>query len=76
MKLKATKTIKAVIDRIEEEFAVLELEGKGEILWPIQFLPKGTKSGNILDIAISKNITAEKKQREKIKKLQKDLKNS
>ena len=57
--------IKAVVDRIEGKLAVLELEGKGEMVFPIKFLPKGTKPGNILDIIIAKNLSAEKKQREK-----------
>ena len=65
--------VKAVVDRIEGKLAVLELEGKGQILWPVRFLPKGMKPGNILDITITKNLSAEKKQREKIKRLQKKL---
>lgn len=65
--------VKAVVDRIEGKLAVLELEGKGEIVFPIKFLPKGTKPGNILDITITKNLASEKKQREKIKRLQKKL---
>ena len=76
MKTEDRKSIKAVVDRIEDKLAVLELEGKGEILWPVSFLPKGTKPGNILDITIVKNPTAEKIQREKIKKLQERLKSN
>lgn len=67
--------MRAVVDRIEGEIAVLELEGSGEILWPVKFLPKETKQGNILNIDISLNPEAEKKQREKIKKQQERLKN-
>lgn len=66
--------MRAVVDRIEGNLAVLEIEG-GEILWPVKFLPAGIKPGNILDINISLNPEAEKKQREKIKKLQERLKN-
>lgn len=67
--------MRAVVDRIEGNLAVLEIEGQGEIPWPLKFLPKGIKPGNILDINISLNPEAEKKQREKIKKLQEKLKN-
>lgn len=66
---------RAVVDRIEGKLAVLELEGKGQILWPVRFLPKKIKPGNILDITITKNLAAEKRQKEKIKKLQKRLTN-
>lgn len=45
---------RAVVDRIEGKLALLELEGKGQIIWPVKFLPKGTSPGNILDIAIKK----------------------
>lgn len=68
--------MKAVIDRIEGDLAVLEIEGKSEVIWPVKFLPSGIKPGNILDITISLNPEAEKKQREKIKKLQEKLKDA
>lgn len=68
--------MRAVVDRIEGNLAVLEIAGKIEITWPINLLPNGTKPGNILDINISLNPQAEKKQREKIKKLQDRLKNA
>lgn len=65
--------MKAVIDRIEEDLAVLELEGKHEVLWPLKLLPKGAKPGNILDINISLNLKAEQEQKEEVKKLQNKL---
>lgn len=67
--------MRAVIDRIEGRLAVLEIEGEGEVLWPVKFLPNGIKPGNILDIDISLNPEAEKRQRDKIKKLRERLKN-
>ncbi len=68
-------TIKAVIDRIEDNVAVLEIDHT-ELVLPLRILPKGSKEGNILNINISINSSDEKKQIEKIKKLQQKLKNS
>lgn len=68
--------VRAIVDRIEEDLAVLEIERKGEIIWPVKLLPNGIKPGNILEITISLNPQAEAKQREKIKKLQERLKES
>lgn len=65
--------MKAVIDRIEGKLVVLELEGKAEVIWPVEFLPKDIKSGNILNIDISLNKEEESKQRKKIINLQKKL---
>lgn len=65
--------IQAVIDRIEGEFAVLELAGKGEVIWPLNLLPKGIQPGNILDFGIELNLEAEKEQREKIQNMQNEL---
>lgn len=70
-----SKIVRAVVDRVEGALAVLELEGKGDIVWPIKFLPEDLRPGNILDITISLNQEAEKTQRDKIKKLQERLKN-
>ncbi len=65
--------VKAVVDRIEGKLALLEIAGKGEVLWPIKFLPKGTKPGNILDFRIGRNKQAEKTQKTKIKQLRQRL---
>lgn len=65
--------VKAVVDRIEGNLAILELAGKSEIIWPVTLLPKNIKSGSIIDIVITENIIAEKKQRDKIAKMQKRL---
>ena len=73
MKHKKQNTFRAVVDRIEGKYIILELEGKAEIIWPAKFLPKGIKPGNILDITFTKNIEAEKKQRKKIRNIQKRL---
>jgi len=70
----SVKTLKAVIDRIEEEMAVLEIEGSYELVIPIKFLPENVSAGNILEINISSNPSAEEAQREKIRKMQERLK--
>lgn len=67
--------MRAVIDRIEGNLAVLEIDGKTEIIFPLKFLPSGSQPGNILNINISLNPNAEHRQKEKIKKLQEKLKN-
>lgn len=65
--------MKAVVDRIEGSLVVLEIDGN-EVVFPLKLLPKGIIPGNILDISISLNPAEEKKQRDKIKKLQERLK--
>jgi hypothetical protein len=67
------KTLRAVIDRIEGNTAVIEL-GNEEMFLPLVLLPKNVKQGNILEIKTSINQTEEKKQIDKIKNLQKKLK--
>lgn len=70
----SAKILKAVIDRIEEDKAVLEVEGSYEVILPVNLLPEGSVPGNILEINISSNTGAEEAQREKIRKLQERLK--
>lgn len=66
--------MRAVIDRIEGDKAVLEVEGSYEVIFPVRLLPEGAKAGNILEISISLNLRAEEDQREKIRKMQEKLK--
>lgn len=66
--------MKAVVDRIETNLAVLEIEGKIEFVLPLYLLPRGTKPGNILKIAISIDKKSEKKNMQNIKKIQTRLK--
>jgi hypothetical protein len=66
--------LKAIIDRIEEDKAVLEVNGDYEVIFPVALLPSGAKAGSILDINMSINTAAEEEQREKIRKLQEKLK--
>jgi len=50
--------IKAVVDRIEGEMAILLLEKKS-ILWPLKALPRGCREGDIIsiDLRIDKGAT-------------------
>ncbi len=60
-----------IIDRIEENFAVVELEDKNMINMPIELLPSGAKEGDVLSIVIDKNETEARRRR--IEKLMDDL---
>ena len=65
--------IRVVIDRFEEELAVLEIEGEGFVDWPRKFLPKDSHEGAILDFDIELNPEAEAEQRKKVAALQDEL---
>jgi hypothetical protein len=65
--------MRGVIDRIEEEIAVIELENRSQILFPAKRLPKGAGEGSVLRIDITYDAQATKRQREKIKRLQEKL---
>lgn len=60
-----------IIDRIEENFAVVELEDKKMINMPIELLPSGAKEGDVLSITVDKNETEARRRR--IEKLMDDL---
>ena len=66
---------KYIIDRIEEDFAVVECDGEMQNI-KLDILPKGAKSGDVLinsdgSFAIDKQDNQERKQR--IMKLQQEL---
>ena len=66
--------ITAVIDRIEnEKQAVLEIEGKGHIVWPAEFLPEDCGAGCVVSINIKRNLEKEKSLKRNILKLQEKL---
>ncbi|TYQ18099.1 UNVERIFIED_CONTAM: Protein of unknown function (DUF3006) [Acetivibrio alkalicellulosi] len=68
--------MKAIIDRIEENYAVV-LFGEEEIKVdiPLELLPNGAKEGSWLNINFSLDSEGEKKQKEKISNLLNKLKN-
>jgi hypothetical protein len=71
------KCIKATLDRIEEDIAVLLVrdEEKIKINIPLFLLPAGSKEGDILDITITKNIQETETAKERVSNLLEKLKN-
>ena len=65
--------MRGVIDRIEEEIAVIEIEDRSQILFPAKRLPKGAGEGSVLRINVTYDAQATKRQREKIRTLQEKL---
>jgi len=47
------KFLKATIDRLEGNLAVIKTEDNQEILWPISDLPEGTKEGTAVRLTLS-----------------------
>ena len=46
---------KVIIDRIEEGFAVIELDEENYIEVPLKYLPEGVKEGEALNLFFEKN---------------------
>lgn len=68
--------MKAVIDRIEDgEIAVIEIEGGGRMLIPVEQFKIDIHEGACLDIDFSIDSEREKQKRKKIRNLQEKLKN-
>jgi hypothetical protein len=65
--------VRVVVDRIEEDLAVLEVGGEGSVEWPVKFLPPELKEGNVLDVEFLINRQAEAEARAEISDLQKQL---
>lgn len=63
--------MKVIIDRFEENFAIVELEDKNMINMPMELIPEGAKEGNVIEILIDKEETLLRK--EKIEKLMNNL---
>ena len=68
--------MKAVIDRVEGELAVLLLGDKGEfrLNFPLSFLPAGCKEGDILNISIERDPEATEHTKERVSNLMDKLK--
>ena len=62
------KTMKAIIDRIEENIAVLELEDRKSLEIPVTLL-RGVKEGDVLYIELSENGELNKYFIDRLKKL-------
>jgi hypothetical protein len=70
--MKGSKS-EAVVDRIEGDLAVVETEWREMVNIPLQYLPKGTREGNVIDITFRLNPEKENKKRKDIIKLQQEL---
>ena len=68
--------MKAVIDRVEGELAVLLLGDKGEfrLNFPLSLLPAGCKGGDILNISIERDLAATEQTKEHVTDLMEKLK--
>lgn len=53
--------MKWTVDRLEGNYAVIELENKETADIPLKALPDGVKEGDILCVAVDKDKTAERK---------------
>ena len=69
-------TMKAVIDRIEGNVAVLLMgeDGSQKVNMPLILIPEGCKEGDVLDIAIRKDETATVEAKDQSKNLIEKLK--
>jgi len=71
------KSFKVTLDRIEEGIAVLLVrdEEKIKINIPLILLPVGSKEGDILDIAITRDVRETEDAKERVTSLLEKLKN-
>lgn len=63
--------MRVIIDRFEENFAVVELDNKETVNMPRSLVPKGAKEGDVIDIQVNEEKT--RKRREKMEKMMNDL---
>jgi hypothetical protein len=68
--------MKAVIDRIENEIAVLLIgeEEKTRVNFPISLLPEGCRESDVLNISIERDTTATQQAKERTSSLMEKLK--
>jgi hypothetical protein len=67
--------MKATIDRIEGELAVLLVgDGRIKVNMPLALLPEGCREGDILNISIERDLEATSQARERVSGLMEKLK--
>ncbi|MCK4326652.1 DUF3006 domain-containing protein [bacterium] len=66
--------MQGVIDRIEEEVAVIQLREGGEVIFPLDQLPEGSSEGSVVEIVIKSDEKATSQRREAIRRRQEQLK--
>jgi hypothetical protein len=68
--------MKATIDRIEGELAVLLVgDGRIKVNMPLALLPEGCREGDILNISLERDLEATRQAREKVSSLIEKLRN-
>ena len=65
--------VRGVLDRVEEELAVIVLDRGGEIIIPLEQLPEGSKENTVFDIDFRINLEEEKKRLDEIKRIQEKI---
>lgn len=66
--------VKALIDRIEENQAVVLLEAEEKrVNWPLKFLPEGAKEGQVLHFKIKIDLESTKAREDEVEKLWKEI---
>ncbi|MCX6357746.1 MAG: DUF3006 domain-containing protein [Candidatus Aureabacteria bacterium] len=65
--------VRVIVDRIEEDLAVLEVAGEAIVEWPVAHLPPGIRDGTVMDVTFAVNPDAERAQRARVASLQKEL---
>ncbi|MEQ8189104.1 MAG: DUF3006 domain-containing protein [Candidatus Eremiobacterota bacterium] len=63
--------MKVIIDRFEENYAVVELSDKKTVDLPRELIPEGAEEGDVLDITVDYEET--KKRKEEIADLVEDM---
>ncbi len=63
--------MKVIIDRFEENYAVVELSDKKTVDLPVELVPEGAEEGDVLDITIDYEET--KKRKEETSDLMEDM---
>jgi hypothetical protein len=68
--------MKAVIDRVEGELAVLLLGDKGEfkLNLPLSLLPEGCREGDVLNVSFERDPAATEQARERVSRVMEKLK--
>ena len=63
------KFLKAAVDRLEGNFAVVKTEDGQELLWPIADLPEGVREGTAVRLNLSTSQTDEEERTKLAKSL-------
>lgn len=55
--------MKVIIDRIEGDFAIVELKDKDFANLPVKLLPDGAKEGSVIEISLCESETAQRQEK-------------